>query len=74
VNAVASGFGAHVKHRIADAGSLSEEDLIVSHETECKRIDERIQRVRIVKSDFTADGRNTKRVAIMSNAGNDAGK
>src|SRR6185295_10189558 len=74
MNSVASGFCTDVKHRITDAGGFAEEDLIVSHETECKRIYERVQRISIVKRDFTADSRNTKRVTVVRDTCNDTGQ
>src|SRR6185436_12578346 len=71
---VASCFRANIKNRIADTGRLSEKDLIPAHQSQRKRVDERIERISIVESDFTTHSCNTKGVAIMGNSTDDTGK
>ena len=72
INAVSSGFCADVQYWITDTGSLAEKDLILTDQTKRERINQRVQRIRVVKSHFTAYGRDAKRVAIVSNPAHDA--
>src|SRR5205807_5862611 len=69
VNPIATSFCADVQHRIAHAGSFAKEDLILSHQAQRERIDERIQGVGVIEGDFASDGRHTKRISVMSDAG-----
>ncbi len=72
MNAISAGFCADVKHGITHASRFTEKDLIVPHDAECERIDERVQSIRIIKRDFTTDSRHTKRISVMRNACDDA--
>jgi hypothetical protein len=48
--------------------------LIVADETERERVDERVQSIRIIESDFAADGRHAKGVAVVRDTRHDSGE
>ena len=68
MNPVASRFRADVKDRIANAGRLAEEDLVPAHQPECERVNEWVERISVVESDFAAYRRHAKSIAIVGNA------
>ena len=43
--------------------------LIMTHDAERVRVDERVQSISIVKSDFPADSRHAERIAVVRDAG-----
>ena len=72
-DAVAAGARAVQDHRVADAGRLRQVQLLVAHDADAERIDERIARVRRVEDHLTADVRQAQAVAVAADAGNHAG-
>ena len=71
---VAPGFGADIKNGIADAAGRAARELFVSKHAETKNIYERIAFETFVEINFAADGRNPDAIAVMRNAGDDAGE
>src|SRR5207249_8958041 len=69
---IASGRGADVENRIADALSFAVGDLFVAQHAEAKRIHERIALVAFVKINLTRDGRDAEAIAIVRDARHDA--
>src|SRR6266404_4114311 len=74
MNAIASGFRADIENGIADTARLTKKDLVLFHYSERECIDERIERVSIIESDFAANSGHAKCVAVMRNAANHAGQ
>src|SRR5437016_14311878 len=74
MNAIAAGLRPNIQNRISNARRLTEENLISTNEPERERVDERIQRVSVVESDFTANRRHSERVSVMRDAGDHAGE
>ena len=71
---VAARFSADVKDRIADAAGRAARELLVPQDAKTKNIYERIPFEAFVEVDLAADSRNPDAVAVMRNAGNDAGE
>ena len=68
MNAVAASLCANVQDRISDSGGLAKKDLIAAHQSEGKRVDQRIQCVTIVEGHFAADRGDAKCVSIVGYA------
>src|SRR5204863_9514059 len=65
---VATGFGADVEDRVADAAGRAARDLFVPQHSETKNIDERISLKAFVEINFPADGRNADAISVMCDA------
>src|SRR4029077_2516761 len=72
VNAVATGLGAEINDRHADAGRLGVEDLVSLGETDRHGVDQAIAVIAPIKAYFAADRRHAERIAIAADAGDDA--
>ena len=72
VDAVATGFGADVDHRIADAGGGAEEDAVLGRDPDGHRVDQRVAVIGGVEVDLAADGRDADAVAVAADAANHA--
>ena len=73
VDAVAAGLGAHIEHRIADAGRLRIEDLVGVGDADRHGVDQDVAVVGAVEGALAADGRHADAVAVAADAGDDAG-
>src|SRR5437879_13748666 len=74
MNAIAAGLSSNIQSRIANVRRFTEENLIRTNEPEREGIDERIQRISVVESDFAANRRHSERVSVMRDAGDHAGE
>ena len=74
MNAVAPGLRANIQHGISRAGRFAKEDLIVAHQAEGESINQRIERVGIVKCDFAANGGYAESVSVMRDSGHNSGQ
>ena len=72
VDAVAARFCTRVENRIANAGSFAEEYLIFFDDAESEGVYQRIEAVRFVKNNLTADSRHAETVAVMTDSGDAA--
>ena len=72
VDAVAAGLGADVDHRIADAGGLGVEDLVLADQAEREGVDQRVAAVAGLKARFAAQVGHAEAVAVAGDAGDDA--
>ena len=70
--AIATGSRTYIKNGIANAGGTAADDLFMTKDAEAERVDERIQRIRFVERDLTADRRDSERVAVVRDSGNDS--
>ena len=68
VDAVASGLGADVDHRVSDAGRLGAEDLIEANQAERESVDQRIAGVAGLEACFAAEVRYSEAVAVAGDA------
>ena len=71
---VAAGFRADVEDRIADAPGRAARELFVPQHAETENIDERIAFEALVEINLAADGRDADAIAVMRDAGDDAGE
>src|SRR5262245_23866442 len=60
-----------VDYRIAHACSGAPEDFVLVCDSEAEHIDQWIQRIDIIKSHLTTDGRHSHAVAVSRDAGDD---
>ena len=74
VDAVASGLGPDVVHRVALAVRGALDDLVAAGEAEAEDVHQRVARVGGVEVDFAADRGNADAVAIAADAGDHAGE
>ena len=72
--AVAAGGAADVDDRVAGAFGAAAFDLVVADDAEAEGVDERVAVVGFVEIDFAADGRDADAVAVVRDAGDDAGE
>ena len=72
VDAVAAGLGADVDDRVADAGGLGVEDLVVADEAEREGVDQRIAAVAGLEAGFAAEVGHAEAVAVAGDAADDA--
>ncbi len=72
VNAVAAGLGADIDHRIAFAGGLGVEDLVAAHQSQRKRVDQRISRVAAFELHLAADVGHAEAVSVRRDAAHHA--
>src|SRR5262249_10114763 len=72
VDAVASGFCAHVDDGIPDALGFGEEDVFLAGDAEGEGVHEWVLRIAGFESDFTADGRDAEAIAIVRDAADHA--
>src|SRR5208283_5630348 len=71
---VAARGRADVKHRIADAPGRAARDLFVAQHAETEGVHERIAFVGFVKINLARDGRDAEAIAVMCDAGHNAGE
>ena len=71
VNAVASGFCAHVNHGIAHAARLREKQVFFFRDAERENIDEWIRRIARLELHFAAHGGHAKTISIVGDAADD---
>ena len=71
---IAPGGRSDVKDGIADALCGAARDLLVTQHTQAKGVDQRIAFVTLVETDLAGDRRNAEAVAVMRDAGHDAGE
>ena len=71
---IATGFRADIKHGVADAAGRAARELLMPQDAEAKDIDQRIAFETFVEIDLAADGRDADAIAVMRNAGDDAGE
>src|SRR4029077_8075958 len=71
---VAPSFSANIKNRITDSAGRTAGKSLMSQHAETENIHQRIALETFVEIDFTADDRNADAVAIMCDAGDNAGK
>ena len=72
MDAVAAGLGADVVDRVADAGGLPLDDVVVAGEAEAQHVHQRVAGVHLVEDDLAADGRDPDAVAVAADAGHHA--
>ena len=72
VDAVASGLGTDIDHRITDAGSGRIKNLVCLGDAHGHRIDDDIAVVAGVENRFPAHGRHANAIAVTADAGDDA--
>ena len=72
VDAVAAGLGADVDHRIADAGGLGVEDLVLADQAEREGVDQRIAGVAGLEARLAAQVGHAEAVAVAGDAADDA--
>ena len=72
MDAVAAGLGADVVDRVADAGRLALDDLVVARQAQAQHVDQRVAGVDLVEHDLAADGRDADAVAVAADAGHHA--
>ncbi len=73
VDAVASGLGADIDHRIADAGGRRIENLVGPRDADGHRIDQNVAVIARMEIALAADRRHPHAVAVAADAGDDAG-
>ena len=71
---IATGFGPDIENRVAHAARRPAGKLVVPKGAQAKHIDEWISFKTFVEIDFAADGRDANAVAIMCDAGDNAGE
>ena len=68
MDAVPACFCTRVQNRIADARRFAKEYLVFFYNAQSKGVDKRVEAVRFVKDDLTADRRYAKAVAVVADA------
>ena len=71
---IATGFGADVENGIARAFRRAARELLVAQHAEAKNVYQRIALETFVEINLAADGRNADAIAVMRDAGDDAGE
>ena len=66
VDAVASGLGSHVDHRVPLAGGLGVKNLVAPHQPQSKGVHQRVLRIAGLELGFAAQVRHAKTVAVRS--------
>src|SRR5688572_28070940 len=74
MNSIAPGACADGDHRIPNALGLGADEILLVHEADAHRVDERIPFVRGVENDLSGDGWNADAVAVVADALDDAGE
>ena len=72
VDAVASGFRAHVNYGIADTGRASEENFVMAENAQGEDVHQRVAVIARLEHAFAADGGNAKAVTVVRNAADHA--
>ena len=72
VNSITPGLGADVNHRITFAGSLGVEDLVATHQSQRKRVHQRISGVAAFELHLAANVGNAKAVSVRRDAAHNA--
>ncbi len=72
VDAIPAGLGADVDHRIAFPGGPGVEDLVAAHQSQRKRVDQRISRVAAFELHLAADIRHAEAVSVGCDAAHHA--
>ena len=73
MDAVATGARTDRDDRVADALGLGADQLVLAHEADAHRVDERIALVRGVEHDVAGHGRHADAVAVVADALHDTG-
>ena len=71
---IATGRGANVEDRVADAVRCAARDLVVAQDAEAEGVDERIAFVALIEIDLARDGRDAEAVSVVRNAADHAGE
>ena len=73
-DAVAAGAGAEQDHLVADALGLGQPDVLVPHDADAQRVDQRVAGVAVVEEQLAADVGQAQAVAVAADPGDDAGQ
>ena len=73
-DAVAAGAGAEQDDLVADALGLGQPDVLVPHDADAQRVDQRVAGVAVVEEQLAADVGQAQAVAVAADAGDDAGQ
>src|SRR6185369_4496895 len=65
VYSVTAGLRADVDHRVPDTRRSAKQDVFLAHQPERERVHQRIARITVREANLAADGRNSKRVAVV---------
>ena len=73
-DAVAAGAGAEQDDLVAEALGLGQPDVLVLHDADAQRVDQRVAGVAVVEEQLAADVGQAQAVAVAADAGDDAGQ
>src|SRR5690606_5935882 len=68
VNTVPAGARANGEDRVAHTGGLGANELVLLHDADAHRVDQRVALVRRIKDHFTCNGRDADGIAVVSDA------